>query len=70
MAKRGKRLGDERKQIPIERFIPDDVPLQFSDNVVVQHTENDFTLTFLQVQQPLAITAEEIADLKKVRSKV
>src|SRR5690349_20945775 len=68
MAGHKKRRGDT-KEVPLERLIPDDLHLEFADSVIVQHSENEFYITFLQVEHPLAITNAEIASIKKVTNK-
>lgn len=54
----------------VEHIIPDDVNLTYSDNYLVQHSANEFTLTFSQIQQPFALTDEDYANLTKVVAKV
>ncbi len=54
----------------VQHRIPDNVGLTYSDNFIVQHTENEFTISFSQIEQPFAFTEEEYAQLSTVKAEV
>ena len=57
-------------QVPIERHIPEDLPVLWSNNFVIQHTEREFILTFFQITPPILLepTAEDLDAIKSVRA--
>ena len=56
------------KQVPIKRILPDDLPLLYSDGMLVQHKDGMFTLCFLLTRQPLAVTPEDVEEIKEVKA--
>ncbi|HVG29015.1 MAG TPA: DUF3467 domain-containing protein [Pyrinomonadaceae bacterium] len=56
--------------LPVKHYIPDDVNLTYCDNFIIQHTANEFTLIFSQVQQPIVQNDDEYGRLESVRAKV
>lgn len=52
------------KQVPIRRILPEDLPLEYADGMMVQYKYYMFTLSFLQSQYPLVYTPEEIRAVK------
>lgn len=72
---------EEMLSLDIVHRIPEGLQLTFSDNIAVQHTPSEFTITFAQVRQPLvsksadydaisAITAEVVARIVLTPSKM
>jgi Protein of unknown function (DUF3467) len=61
---------DERITLNIVHHFPDNVPLTFADNVAVQHTPSEFTITFAQVRQPLVAKMSEYDKLENIRADV
>lgn len=57
-------------EVPIERHIPDGLPVLWSNHFVIQHTEQEFMLTFFQIAPPVLVepTDEEIEAIKSVRA--
>lgn len=57
-------------EVPIERHIPDGLPVLWSNHFIIQHTEEEFMLTFFQVAAPILLepTEEEIEAIKSVRA--
>lgn len=60
-------------QVPIEWHIPEDIKTQYATNMLVQHTENEFIVSFFEAWPPfLSGTPEEIKamleELKSVRA--
>lgn len=53
---------------PLEWQIPYDMPILWANNFVIQHTENEFVLTFFQVAPPILIrpTREDIEAIESV----
>lgn len=61
---------DETVSLNIVHHFPEGLNLTFCDNVAVQHTPTEFTITFAQVRQPLVATASEYEAMKTVRAEV
>ena len=59
----------EAHVVPVVPYIPDDLVLQFSDGVNVKHTGNEFIISFLQLEHPIASTEEEMGKIESVRNK-
>jgi hypothetical protein len=60
---------DEGKiNVPIVRQLPPDLVMHFVDSTIVTHTENEFILSFLQTQHPLAASKEEVQKVTQVVS--
>ena len=57
-----------KKEFPINRIIPEDLPLTFSDGMVVKQQSGLFYLYFFQSRPPLTLTKEDLADIKQVDS--
>lgn len=49
------------REIPVEWEIPDS-PAPYATNLVVQHTEHEFRISFFQVEQPILLGEEEERD--------
>jgi len=63
-----------KKKIPIEWHVPEDVATQYANNIVVQHTENEFIVSFFETIPPLIIGSPEdiktqIDGMEEIRSK-
>ena len=63
-------MADQPKQIevPIEWHVPDSITSQYATNMIVQHTEHEFIISFFETIPPflIGILAEE--ELKKLDS--
>lgn len=55
--------------IPVENYLPDDVPTYYSDGTLVLHSANEFIISFLQTEFPLAGSKEELEQIKSMRRK-
>jgi hypothetical protein len=55
--------------VNLERVLPADLVTQYTDNLLVLHTENEFILSFLQAQHPLAMGADELRQIGTIQSK-
>jgi hypothetical protein len=71
MAKRRKNPRREEGAIalPVDRYFPDSLEIHYSDDLVVQHSDQVFFLSFFQVERPIALTEAETARLRKLRAK-
>jgi hypothetical protein len=48
------------KILPVEWYIPDDLVPRYATNIVVQHSQYEFTLSFFAAQNPIILgTMEE-----------
>ena len=52
-------------QMPIRVVERDDASIEYADSFFVAHTEDEFILSFIQLQHPMAMTPE---DAEKVES--
>jgi hypothetical protein len=59
----------EGRAIPIQWEGVEECPLIFSNNMLVQHTEHEFIITFAQVHPPLVLRDEDLAGIKSVRAR-
>ena len=66
-----KRKGPAGQAVPVEYVIPEDLEAHFSDSFQVTHSENEFTISFFQVQYPFISTEdpEAIKKIKKIPSR-
>ena len=57
-------------KVPVEWNIPDDIITRYATNLVVQHTDQEFTLSFFETRQPILLgTPEEsLATVKKLKT--
>jgi len=63
-----------RKEIPIEWIIPEDTVTRYASNMVVQHTESEFIISFFETQPPIILGTPDEAEalmsqLRSVRAK-
>ena len=59
----------KERVIPIKWEGVEECPLVFSNNMIVQHTEHEFFITFAQIHPPLVLRDEDVAGIKSVRAK-
>jgi hypothetical protein len=57
-------------QVPLEWYVPEDLVSRYATNLVVQHSEHEFVISFFEIHPPLLLgTPEEIeAKLKQIES--
>lgn len=55
--------------IPIKWEGVEDCPLVFSNNMLVQHTEHEFIITFAQIHPPLILRDEDAVEIKSILAK-
>ena len=58
---------DPRVTIRVENYLPDDLLTHYSDGLTVVHTENEFVISFLQTQFPIAATKEELEQVEVLK---
>jgi hypothetical protein len=64
------RSDSERMPVPLEFCVSDELVSRYATNFVVQHTENEFILSFFEAEVPILLgTAEEnLAQLQSIGS--
>ena len=70
MAEQDEKEVDESITLNIVHNFPPDVRLTFVDNILVQHTPTEFTITFAQVRQPIAQTVSDYETLESIPAEV
>lgn len=56
--------------IQIENYLPEGgVPTYYSDGMLVLHSANEFVISFLQTEFPLASSKEELEQVKSLKRK-
>jgi len=55
---------------PIVHDFPEDLTVTFSDNIAVQHTPSEFTITFAQIHHPLIGKSSDYDEIDSIRAKV
>ena len=53
--------------IPVEYYLPENVPSYYSDAITVLHSANEFVLSFCQTDYPLATSKEDLQQVKLIR---
>ncbi len=53
----------------VVRFLPPDLTAHYADNMLVVHSENEFIISFLQTEYPLAGSREELNQVESLRTK-
>jgi hypothetical protein len=58
------------RAVPIQWHFPDDIASRYATNLVVQHTEHEFSISFFEVRPPILLgSPEDIqAALQRVES--
>lgn len=62
-------LSQAIKEVPINHLIPDDLPLLFSDQLVVKNQDGLIVLYFFQTRPPIAVTTEQVAAIEQIDAK-
>lgn len=57
------------REVPLKYVVPDDMSVVFSDGVTIQHTENEFILSFFQNSSPVFVTDAQRSAVKEVESR-
>lgn len=58
-------------RIPLEWHVPEELPTHYATNLVIQHTEHEFFITFFELVPPITLgkTPEEITRIESVRAR-
>jgi uncharacterized protein DUF3467 len=65
-ARKAQKADGDKVNYPVKRILPPDLVTYFVDNTIVHHTENEFAISFLQTQHPLAISKEEFEQIEQI----
>lgn len=57
-----------RKDIPVQVFVPEDQFIDYTDAFAVSHSDEEFVISFLQLQYPIAITQEQLDSIKEAET--
>lgn len=57
------------KNVSLRRVIPEDLPLIYSDGMVVKNQDGLFNLYFFQNRWPIAITPEELEAVETIEAR-
>ncbi len=49
-----------KRDIPVEVFIPEDLYINYADAFTINQTDEEFIVSFLQLQHPIAIKQEQL----------
>jgi hypothetical protein len=60
---------DYNVTIAVESYLPEDTPTYYSDAMMVTHSANEFVVSFLQTEFPLATSKEELEQVKSLKRK-
>jgi hypothetical protein len=63
-------MDDARVELPIEWHVPENIIRRYASNVVIQHGEHEFTISFFEIKEPLllGIAKEKLDELESVRA--
>ena len=48
-----------QKKVPIEWHVPEDIASQYANNMIVQHADNEFIVSFFETLPPLIVGSPE-----------
>lgn len=59
--------------LPVEWHIPDDIPLRYATNLVIQRLENEFLISFFEIRPPIILgspeeVVEKVKEFKSIRA--
>jgi len=60
----------ETLELPVEWHVPDTVISRFVTNMVVQHTEHEFLISFFEIKPPILFTEESRREIQKIHASV
>ncbi len=49
----------EETKLPIEWYIAEDLKSQYATNIVIQHTDQEFLISFFEIKHPIILGADE-----------
>lgn len=53
----GKKIGESK--IPIEWYVPEGLMSQYATNMVIQHTDQEFMISFFEIKHPIILGPDE-----------
>lgn len=53
--------------IPVEYYLPENVPTYYSDAITILHSANEFVISFCQTDYPLATSKEDLQQVKLIK---
>jgi hypothetical protein len=58
-------------RIPLEWYVPEELPTHYATHLVIQHTEHEFFITFFELVPPIMLSKppEEIERIESVRAR-
>jgi hypothetical protein len=59
---------EESRQIPIEWHIGDDIITRYATNMVVQHTEHEFIISFFEIKPLILLGPKDLERLESIDS--
>lgn len=61
-----KKEEQKEQQLPIKWNIPDNMIARFATNIVVQTIENEFKISFFEIQPPIILSDKDRENVKKL----
>jgi hypothetical protein len=55
-------------EVPIEWYVPESLVSRYATNMIVQHSEHEFILSFFDTPPPLILGESKLEDLQKIKS--
>jgi len=63
-----KEIEIRQVEVPIEWYVPESLVSRYATNMIVQHSEHEFILSFFETPPPLILGESRSEDLKKLKS--
>jgi hypothetical protein len=55
-------------EVPIEWYMPESLISRYATNMIVQHSEHEFIISFFDTPPPLILSESRIEELQKIKS--
>jgi hypothetical protein len=55
-------------EVPIEWYVPESLVSRYATNMIVQHSEHEFILSFFDTPPPLILWEAKVEDLEGIKS--
>src|SRR6266511_1940735 len=55
-------------EVPIEWYVPESLVSRYATNMIVQHSEHEFILSFFDTPPPLIFGESRLEELQKIKS--
>jgi hypothetical protein len=56
------------REFPVQVYVPEDLSIQYADAFIVHHSDEEFVVSFMQLQYPIALTEEDYRKIRVVES--